>query len=95
MQAGNTRQARWAINKAFDKLKHQKGNTWTDPVRWCDYNTPMRVVTYATIYAKEIAEEANKTLRTAGFNNEVRVTDTDIGFRGGSGPYIRVNANLP
>ena len=98
MQAGNTLQVRKAINEAFDELKQQKHGTWTDPVNWSDYSGPMRVVTYRTSYAYETAALAQKKLRDAGFNNEVRVTDTDAclpcGMPSGGGPYIRVNAEL-
>ena len=99
MVAGNTLQVRAAINAAFDELKHQKGGTWTDPTNWSDYSGPMRTVTYRTSFAYEIAKVAQENLRLAGFNNEVRVTDTDRQIpghaqRGGGGPYIRVNADL-
>jgi len=98
MKAGNTLEVRKAINKAFDELKHQKGGTWTDPLNWSNYSGPSRVVTYRTSFAYEIAALAQKKLRAAGFNNEVRVTDTDAQLPGrcgmGGGPYIRVNADL-
>ena len=97
MQAANTLEVRKAINGAFYKLGKKPGRTWTDPVVWSDYGGPERVVTYATVYAEKIAAEANKTLRAAGFNNEVRVTDNDRKLPNGSwgtGPYVKVNADL-
>ena len=95
MKEGNTLEVRAAINAAFDELKCRKGSTWTDPVTWSRPDSPMRVVTYRTTYADEIAALANKTLRAAGFSNQVRVTDSDNYLpsgRGTSGPYVRVNA---
>lgn len=96
MKEGNTLEVRAAINAAFDELKCRKGSTWTDPVNWSRPDKPMRVVTYQTTYADEIAAVANKNLRRAGFNNEVRVTDTDAYLPGrvAGGPYVRVNAKL-
>jgi len=94
MQAGNTLQVRAAINAAFDELKHHKRRTWTDQVKWGRFDGPSRVVTYQTVYASEIAAVAQKNLQLAGFDNEVRVTDTDAclpGRCGPGGPYIRVN----
>jgi hypothetical protein len=95
MKAGNTLEVRAAINAAFDELKCRKGRTWTDPVNWSRPDKPMRVVTYQTTYAGEIAERANRNLRAKGFNNQVRVTDTDAYLPGRvsiGGPYVRVNA---
>lgn len=93
MQA-TTLQVRSAINEAFRSLKVRHEGTWTDPEKFDKNKTKDRVVAYRTYAADRVAAVANDKLIAAGFSNRVRVTDTETGFRGGNGPYIRVNAVL-
>ena len=97
MQRANTLQVRAAINKAFLIVDEKKTQTWTDPVKWSDFSSRERVVTYRAYDAAGIADEANKILRAQGFNNEVRWTDGESLPCGsiGYGPYVRCNAYLP
>lgn len=95
MKFANTLEVRAAVHAAADELGLQSymRKSWTDKPQWTREPTSNRVVTFATVYADEIAKVATANLRRRGFNNnDVRVTDNDNMY--GSGPYIRVNATI-
>lgn len=94
MKQANTLQVRAIINAAFKQLKHQTRGSWTDTLRKNEFSNPMRTVTYGSAYASEIAKLAQKKLRVAGYSNQIRVTDNGTGWRGGKGPYLKVEAEL-
>ena len=94
MAYGNTRQVRKVLNEAVKDAGAVKGSTWTDaPGQFGRRanSTTERIVTYAVTDVDKVAALAQKMLRAAGYDNDVRVTDNDIH---GGGPYIKVNAEL-